>query len=166
MNKKLKRSMESSILFYSFDAASVFHQDYYTLLVLDEYLLGGMSSKLFKELREKNAYVYGLGSAMNAYAKEGSYILIVHTLKKNLDKVKVKIKGRADSSSGFLGLRSLRWTPLKSVLLAAGRLVLMICWSEMSFLAENEILGEEDFGLGKQIERLNEVDSKMSAKVR
>lgn len=156
---KLKRSMESSILFYSFDAASVFHPDYYTLLVLDEYLLGGMSSKLFRELREKNAYVYGLGSALNSYAKEGSYILIAHTLKKNLEKVKEKIE---------LEFKELQNTLIDDEQIEAIKKRLARGWAlgfddmleRNEFLAENEILGETDFGLAKQVERLNKVDSK------
>tara|TARA_B100001971_G_C18268036_1_gene596528 strand:+ start:104433 stop:105701 length:1269 start_codon:yes stop_codon:yes gene_type:complete len=84
IKNKLKRKMESSIVFFSFDGISVHHKDYYPLLVLDDFLFEGMSSVFFDELREKLGLVYGMGSALNAYADEGSYIMVFNTKKTNV----------------------------------------------------------------------------------
>ena len=156
---KLKRSMESSILFYAFDGASIFHPDYYNYLVLDEYLLGGMSSKLFLELRERNAYVYGLGSALNSYAAAGSYMMIFHTLKKNLPKVREKVDAVLKEllQNGFLEEEV---EAIKQRIGLGWRLSFDDLVERNEYLAEIELLGERDFALGRQIERLELVTSK------
>lgn len=84
IKSKLNRKMESSIVFFAFDGISVHHKDYYALLVLDDFLFEGMSSVFFDELREKRGLVYGMGSALNAYADEGSYIMVFNTKKSNV----------------------------------------------------------------------------------
>lgn len=156
---KLKRSMESSILFYSFDGPSVTHQDYYNYLVLDEYLLGGMSSKLFLELREKYGYVYGLGSALNSYAQQGSYMMIFHSLKENIPKIRAKVDGILRE----LALEGFDESEIESI-----KKRVAIGWSlgfdglleRNEYLAEMELLGIEDFRLARQVERLEMVSAK------
>lgn len=45
----------------------------YALMVLNTALGGGMSSRLFQEIREKRGLAYSVGSAMSSYAETGNY---------------------------------------------------------------------------------------------
>ncbi|MEX0797984.1 MAG: pitrilysin family protein [Bacteriovoracaceae bacterium] len=155
---KLKRPMESSIVFYAFDGASIFHPDYYNYLALDEYLLGGMSSKLFMELREKNAYVYGLGSAINTYAACGSYIMIFHTLKKNVGKLRDKVD-EALEELAQKGPPAKDIEAIKKRLAQAWSLGFDDMLERNEYLAEMEMLNFSDFSLAGQIQRLNHVSA-------
>lgn len=158
VNKKLKRKMESSIIFYSFDGPSIFHSNYYAFNILDEYLLGGMSSKLFVDLREKNALVYGLGSALNSYAKEGSYMMIFHTQKKNIEKVKLKVNS-ALHEIAYKGISEDEVEAIKGRIARAWSLGFDDMYERSEFLAELEMLGVEDFSLKGQTHILKAVSA-------
>ena len=88
----IRRKMESPILFYSFTGMSMEHEYYYDLVILDELLCEGLSSKFFLELREKHGLIYGMGSTINSFVKNGNYVLIFNTAKENLKKVKTRVR--------------------------------------------------------------------------
>jgi predicted Zn-dependent peptidase len=50
-----------------------YDKDFYTLIVLDGVLGGGMSSRLFQEIREKRGLVYAIGSYMLSYTAGGAF---------------------------------------------------------------------------------------------
>ncbi|MBT4792669.1 MAG: insulinase family protein [Halobacteriovoraceae bacterium] len=89
---KQKKKMESAILLFSFNGPSLNATSYYDYLALDELLFEGMSSLLFKKLREEDALVYGLGSSINSFGASGSYIMIFNTQNKHISKIKSSIK--------------------------------------------------------------------------
>lgn len=161
---RLKRSMESAIAMYSFDGASIFHPDYYSFLVLDEYLMGGMSSKFFIELREKNAYVYGMGSALNSYAKEGSYMMIFHCLKKNIPSLK-KVVAAVMEELAQKGFDEQELDSIKKRVVMGWKLGFDSMLERNEFIAEIEMLGEEDFGLKRQEAALEKVNAKSLQKL-
>lgn len=164
INTKLKRSMESSIVYYSFDGASIFHPDYYAYMVLDEYLFGGMSSKMFDEVREKSALVYGLGSAMNSYAREGNYIMIFNTQKENVKKLQAKVEAVLHEVAQN-GVSEEEIISIRERIAQGWSLGFDDMLERNEFFAELEMLGHDDFGLERQIERLNRVDSKALQKL-
>ena len=88
----IRRKMESPVLFYSLTGMSLEHDYYYDLVILDELLCEGLSSKFFIELREKSGLIYAMGSSINSFVKNGNYILIFNTAFKNLKTVKSKVK--------------------------------------------------------------------------
>ena len=47
--------------------------DYYSLLVFSSLLGGGMSSRLFQEIREKRGLVYGISAFSAAYTDTGVF---------------------------------------------------------------------------------------------
>lgn len=63
-------------------------KDYATLQVIDSLLGSGMSSRLFKDLREKQGLAYQLGSGYSAHALRGSFMLYIGTNPKTLDRAK------------------------------------------------------------------------------
>ena len=156
---RLKRTMESSIVYYSFDGASIFHKDYYNFMVLDEYLFVGMSSKFFVELREKHGLVYGLGSALNSYYNQGNYIMIFNTHKTNVKKLQGKVE---EVFSQFIedGIGEKEVESIKERVALGWRLGFDDMLERNEYLAELELLNMKDYSLSAQVKRLDEVSSK------
>lgn len=59
-----------------------------TLQIIDSLLGGGMSSRLFKDLREKEGLAYQLGSSYSPHYLRGSFVLYIGTNPQTLDKAK------------------------------------------------------------------------------
>ena len=59
----------------------------YTLAVADSVLGGGMSSRLFQEIREKRGLVYTIGSYCASYADAGLFVVFGGTSTENFEKV-------------------------------------------------------------------------------
>jgi predicted Zn-dependent peptidase len=59
----------------------------YTAAVLDAAVGGGMSSRLFQEIREKRGLVYSVGSALTHYAGTGSFSVYAGCSKKRVPEV-------------------------------------------------------------------------------
>ncbi len=60
-------------------------KDYATLQVIDSLLGSGMSSRLFKNLRDKDGLAYQLGSQFSPHVLKGSFITYIGTNPENLD---------------------------------------------------------------------------------
>ena len=63
-------------------------KEYATLEVIDSLLGSGMSSRLFKDLREKEGLAYQLGSGYSAHVLRGSFVLYIGTNPVTLEKAK------------------------------------------------------------------------------
>ncbi len=63
-------------------------KDFATLQVIDSLLGSGMSSRLFKDLREKQGLAYQLGSGYSAHALRGSFMLYIGTNPSTLEQAK------------------------------------------------------------------------------
>ena len=66
---------------------SQFDEDKYPLAVLDAAMGGGMSSRLFQEVREKRGLAYNVGSYPHSYAEAGFYAIYAGTSPETLDEV-------------------------------------------------------------------------------
>ena len=156
INTKLQRKMESSIVFYSYNGFSVHHPDYYNLLVLDDLLFEGMSSVFFDILRERHGLVYGMGSAINSYAKEGSYIMVFNTKATN-------IKFLDQCIAETLTYMAIKGIELEQVNIIVERIkeAWQLAFDSISerceYFAEVEMFAENDFSLQKIIAKLNQV---------
>ena len=67
------RDLEQVHLLIGFDALGYLDPDYYALMVLSTLFGGGMSSRLFQEIREKRGLVYSIYSFVSAYADGGLF---------------------------------------------------------------------------------------------
>ena len=67
----IKRDLEQLHLVLAFKAVSFHHPDYYALQVLSTILGGGMSSRLFQEVREKRGLCYAIQPYLSCYAETG-----------------------------------------------------------------------------------------------
>ena len=63
-------------------------KDFATLQIIDTLLGSGMSSRMFKDLREKQGLAYQLGSGYSANVLRGSFMLYIGTNPSNLEKSK------------------------------------------------------------------------------
>ena len=63
-------------------------KDYATLQVIDSLLGSGMSSRLFKDLREQQGLAYQLGSGYSPHALRGSFVLYIGTNPSTLENAK------------------------------------------------------------------------------
>lgn len=66
-------------------------KDYATLQVIDSMLGSGMSSRLFKNLRDQEGLAYQLGSSFNPNMLRGSFVVYIGTNPQNLEKAKTKL---------------------------------------------------------------------------
>ena len=55
------------------DSPSPYDEEYFPLMVLDEILGGGMSSRLFQEVRERRGLAYAIGSYALSYSSGGAW---------------------------------------------------------------------------------------------
>lgn len=67
------RDIEQVHAVVGFEGLSCKDPDYYTMAIFSAILGGGMSSRLFQEIREKRGLVYSIYSFSNSYAKNGVF---------------------------------------------------------------------------------------------
>lgn len=69
------RDLEQVNLLFGFDGISFTDPDYYTSQVMSMIFGGGMSSRLFQEVREKRGLVYSIYSFMASYVDGGTFAI-------------------------------------------------------------------------------------------
>lgn len=83
----LEKDLEQVQLVLGFATVAVTHPDYYTLQVLATLLGGGMSSRLFQEIREKMGLAYSVSSFMSGYRDTGSLGIYAGTTREHLEQL-------------------------------------------------------------------------------
>jgi predicted Zn-dependent peptidase len=81
------KDIEQAHLVIGTQGLSVAHKDRYVLTVLDSILGGGMSSRLFQEVREKRGLAYSIASFEILYRKAGIFGIYAATNPKSLGSV-------------------------------------------------------------------------------
>lgn len=87
-----KRSTEQVHFCIGAPGYSQLDDDKYALAIIDATLGGGMSSRLFQEIREKRGLVYAIGSYAAAYREGGLFTVYAGTSLDHLDEVVSLIK--------------------------------------------------------------------------
>ncbi len=72
-DKRIKRKLEQLHLVMGFEGVSFHDDDYYAWQVLATLLGGGMSSRLFQEVREKRGLAYTVQAFLSSYADNGVF---------------------------------------------------------------------------------------------
>lgn len=91
VSKSIK-DLQTAWLFYGWQTAGVNDKkDFVTLKVLDTMLGGGMSSRLFRNLREQDGLAYQLGSSYSSHILGGSFMAYIGTSPDKLNYSKNKI---------------------------------------------------------------------------
>lgn len=78
-DKRITRDLEQLHLLIGWECGSVHHPDYYALQLLSIILGGGMSSRLFQEVREKRGLAYHVQSMVSACDDSGVFSLYAAT---------------------------------------------------------------------------------------
>lgn len=90
-------------------AGSDNQKDYATLQVIDSLLGSGMSSRLFKNLRDQEGLAYQLGSSYSANALKGAFLVYIGTNPATLEKSKEMLKAEIQKlKTEFVGTKELR----------------------------------------------------------
>jgi predicted Zn-dependent peptidase len=82
-----KRPTEQAHIVIGTEGLSRGHQDRHALTVLDTVLGGGMSSRLFQEVREKRGLAYSVYSYRSLYADTGTFAVYAGTTPQNAETV-------------------------------------------------------------------------------
>jgi predicted Zn-dependent peptidase len=129
----------------------------FTLGVLNEALGGGMSSRLFQEIREKRGLVYSVGSGLTHYAGTGSFSVYAGCSKKRVPEVLRLVRDELARVAAD-GLRTEEVTRARGQL--KGNLVLGLedTGSRMSRLGKSELSYGEYLPVREVLARLDAVE--------
>jgi predicted Zn-dependent peptidase len=81
---RFARELEQVHLVIGFDSVTYTDPDYYVAAVLSQLLGGGMSSRLFQEIREKRGLVYSIHSFTSSYSDGGIFGIYAGTGEKEV----------------------------------------------------------------------------------
>lgn len=70
---RVERDLEQINLLFGFDGIQFDDPDYYAAQIMSTIFGGGMSSRLFQEVREKRGFVYSIYSYMGSYVDGGTF---------------------------------------------------------------------------------------------
>ena len=92
----ISRRTEQTHLLLGTPAMGRLDERRYVAAVLDAAVGGGMSSRLFQEIREKRGLVYSVGSSLSHYAGAGAFSVYAGCSKKRVPEVLRLIRGELD----------------------------------------------------------------------
>jgi predicted Zn-dependent peptidase len=97
------RDLEQIHFIFGFSGPAIGSSDFYAMSVLSNLLGGGMSSRLFQDIREKRGLVYSIDSFMSSYSDVGLFGIYAGTgdnqIKELIPALCDQIRGLADSLS-------------------------------------------------------------------
>ena len=161
---KLNRKKENAVIMYSFDGVSLQNKSYYDLLVLDELLFEGLSSKFFYLLREKLGIIYSLGSSINSYVSTGNYIMVFNTSKKNISKLKKNVNEVIEyyKNNQF---EKKEVEAIKKRIIEGWEVSFDEPIERCDYIGLEEIYGTNDYSIARMIKDLKNVDEKRIQKL-
>jgi predicted Zn-dependent peptidase len=152
----LEKSTEQAHICYGVATMNAHHPDRFALAILDGVLGGGMSSRLFQEIREKRGLVYAVYSFSALYQDTGEFAVYAGTKPEKAEEVIKLIRTETEriASSGV------KPDELDRVRQAAkGHLVLGMesTRNRMTRLGKNEVTGGEILSADEIVERFDAV---------
>lgn len=138
------------------DACSVLDEEIYVLRVLDAVLGGGMSSRLFQEIREKRGLAYSVGSYTLNYSAGGAFTVYGGTGQQTWEQVQELVRSEIDKliADGLLDGELERAKRCIS-----GHIVLALegMNSRMTRIARNELIFGRDIPIDETLAKLEAV---------
>jgi predicted Zn-dependent peptidase len=134
------------------------HKDRFVLAILDNVFGGGMSSRLFQEVREKRGLVYSIYSYLALYAETGLFSVYAGTRPAQAERVVRIVKGEIDKLKEK-GVTEEELHRSKEHL--KGQMVLGMenTGTRMIRLGKSEIIQGEILSLDELVERIDRVSS-------
>lgn len=141
------------------DACSVYDERIYTLRLLDSLLGGGMSSRLFQEIREKRGLAYSVGSYAMNYSAGGAFTVYGGTSLKTWDQVQQLVREEIQKLI-HAGLEDGELERNKRNL--SGHIVLALegMSARMNRMARNELIFQREITVEETLQKLNAVTEK------
>ena len=151
-----KKSLEQVQLCIGVPSYSISHQKRYSSFILNTLLGGGMSSRLFQNIREKQGLVYSIFSELNPYRDTGCLAVYAGTSKESAPKV---------VQSVLREFRDLKEVPVtteelvraKAQLKGSLMLSLESSMARMSNLARQEMYYDRFYGMNEITDRIEAV---------
>lgn len=150
------RKLEQLHLTFGFESCSYYDADYYAFQVLASILGGGMSSRLFQEIREKRGYAYSVYAFNSSLKDTGLFNIYIGT---SPQFVKELLPVVADQIQSFLGA-----IPHDEIARAKAQLKSALCMSMESTSARMEQAGHQllmfdrPLSLAEQVQKLEKVN--------
>ena len=151
-----KKSLEQVQLCIGVPSYSISHEKRYSSFILNTLLGGGMSSRLFQNIREKQGLVYSIFSELNPYRDTGCLAVYAGTSKESAPKV---------VQSVLREFRDLKEVPVtteelvraKAQLKGSLMLSLESSMARMSNLARQEMYYDRFYGMNEITDRIEAV---------
>jgi predicted Zn-dependent peptidase len=159
-----KKSLEQVQLCIGVPSYSISHENRYASFILNTLLGGGMSSRLFQNVREKQGLVYSIFSELNPYRDTGCLAVYAGTSKESAPKVVQSVLRE------FRNLKEDRVTADELVRAKAqlkGSLMLSLesSMARMSNLARQEMYYDRFYGMNEITDRIEAVQAEDVQKV-
>ena len=138
----LSKETEQAHICYGVSTMNAHHPDRFALSLLDAVLGGGMSSRLFQEIREKRGLAYAVGSFSALYQDTGEFAVYAGTRPGNAEEVITLIQAEMQEIAEH-GVKPEELERVREA--ATGHLVLGLeaTRARMTRLGRNEITGGE-----------------------
>ncbi len=92
ISTQIDKNTETAWIFLGWQTTGLLNiKDYATLQVIDSIIGSGMSSRLFKNLRDQEGLAYQLGSSFNPSMLRGNFVVYIGTNPNTLEKAKRKL---------------------------------------------------------------------------
>jgi predicted Zn-dependent peptidase len=151
-----KKSLEQVQLCIGVPSYSISHENRYASFVLNTLLGGGMSSRLFQNVREKQGLVYSIFSELNPYRDTGCLAVYAGTSKESAQKV-VQSVLKEFRELKDAPVTSEELTRAKAQLKGSLMLSLESSMARMSNLARQEMYYDRFYGMNEITERIEAV---------
>ena len=155
---EVSRPLEQSVVILGAPGVKVSDDHRNTMAILTAALGGGMSSRLFQEIREKRGLAYSVYSFANFYADAGLFGMAAGTSPENLDLVS-ELMTEALLRVAESGISNDELFRVKGNLGGASALALETSSAKMMRLGRAEILTGEFVDHQETLHRLDQVDS-------
>ena len=152
----LEKDTEQAHILYGVSTMNAHHPDRFALALLDSVLGGGMSSRLFQEIREKRGLAYAVYSFSALYQDTGEFAVYAGTRPSNAEEVirlvQTEVQRIAEEGVSPEELDRVRQA-------VKGHLVLGLeaTRARMSRLGKNEVTGGEILSADEVMERFDSV---------
>jgi predicted Zn-dependent peptidase len=160
----ITKETEQAHICYGVSCLNARHADRFTLAVIDTVLGGGMSSRLFQEIREKQGLAYAVFSFHALYQDTGQWAIYAGTRPENAEQVVGLIKSEIDKLLDS-GLTADELSRAKESI--KGHLVLGLesTRNRMTRLGKNAVTNGELLSVDEVVERIDGVDLESAHRV-
>lgn len=151
-----RKKTEQNHLCLSFPGLSIGHRNQYAMVLLNNALGGGMSSRLFQEIREKRGLAYSVYSYHSSHADSGLFTVYAGTApKQTKDVLDLTMEVLHEISRKGMSENELR----KGKEQLKGSLILSLesTGSRMNRLGKNELMTGRHYTLDEMIEQIEAV---------